>query len=616
AERKADFREFNLGLTREAALAETKRCMSCGCQDAVDCELRRLCGEYDVDIKELGTHEKRYDIVHNDYLVQDENKCILCGNCVRICQEVQDNGVMGFVNRGFDTTVKPSMGLALSESQCESCGLCISACPTGALTAAQPCAKPGPFKAEKVVATTCTRCSTGCELEVHVSRDQIVSVTTPLRGGRNDGVLCHKGYFAAHYVHSRDRLTEPLVRAGDVLQATSWEKAVSAAASMLEHAKKLQGAGGLAVLVSPGLTNEENYLLQKLAREVLETNNIAGIGAADACAPAAAVSYSDLAASDFILVAGTDLTAEFSVLASMVRKAAEAGGKLAIVSEQPTRLDKYATHSLLVNTGYTADVLAALYGLAAEQGLVAEGAEMPCCAEDMRRLLDELPRLLRVGTAGLAAMLQDLAAAKRPVVIVTGDSVGCEEQELLAGLLAACGKKDDLLVMYAGGNTHGLLAMGVHPDLLPGFRPVSAVAAAPQHAGFALPDLLVKIGRGDIGAVLVAGDDLELDDSVFGPDTLVIALATAWRKDLARSDVVLPLATFAETDGTVINSQGRLLPVRAAVTPLAGRSNLEIIAALAAALGKQFPGSAAEVLAEVQAATGLDFAPAEGEAAS
>jgi predicted molibdopterin-dependent oxidoreductase YjgC len=246
--------------------------------------------------------------------------------------------------------------------------------------------------------------------------------------------------------------------------------------------------------------------------------------------------------------------------------------------------------------------------LAGELGLLAEDVDMPCRPEDMRRLLDELPRLLRVGTARLAAMLQDLALAARPVVIVTGDSVGCTERELLAGLLAACGKKDNLLVMHAGGNVRGQLEVGVHPDLLPGRRPVSAVAAAPRHAGFALPDLLAKIGRGDIGAVLVAGDDLDLTRSIFGDDTLVIAMATSWRKDLERADVILPLVTFAETDGTVVNSEGRLLPVRAAVPSLTGRSNLEVIAALAASMGKQFAASAAEVLAEIQSACGGDFA--------
>ncbi|NLM45726.1 MAG: FAD-dependent oxidoreductase [Firmicutes bacterium] len=618
AERKADFREYNLGLTREAALRETKRCLSCGCQDAFDCELRRLCGAYDVDIKVLGTHEKRYDVVSGDYLVQDANKCILCGNCVRICQEVQDSGAMGFVNRGFETTVRQFQGPALSRSRLDAYGLCISACPTGALVAAQPFAKPGPFKAEKVVATTCTRCSMGCELEMHVSRDQIVAVTTPLRGGKNDGILCHKGYFAAHYVHGKERLTEPLLRDGGSLQPVSWDKAIGAAAAILEHVKKLQGAGGLAVLASPALTNEENYLLQKLAREVLETNNIAGTGAAESGVAFAAASFSDIAESDMILVTGADLTGDFPVLAAMVRKAAEGGGKLAIISEQPTMLDKYATHSLLVNTGCTEKVLTALYGLAGDQDLLAAGAKMPCRTEDMRRLLDELSRLLRVGIARLAAMLQDLSAAARPVVIVAGDSVGCREQELLAGLLAACGKKEKLLVMHAGGNTRGQLEMGVHPDLLPGRRPVSAVAAAPRHAGFTLPDLLVKISRGDIGAVLVAGDDLELTERVFGPETLVIAMATTWRKDLARADVVLPLATFAETDGTIVNSEGRLLPVRAALPPLTGRSNLAVMAALAAAMGKKFPATAAEVLAEAQSAWGVDLAAQDGkkEAAS
>jgi formate dehydrogenase major subunit len=616
--RKTGFEEFNLGLAAEAALEETKRCLSCGCQDAFACELRRLCTEYEVDIKELGTHEKRYEITQNEHLVQDENKCILCGNCVRICQEVQDNAVLGFVNRGFDTTVRPSLELPLSQVDCESCGQCISACPTGALTAVQPFNKPGPFRADKVVSTTCTRCSIGCELELHVSKGQIVEVSTPLRAGRNGGNLCKLGHYAAHYVHSRERLTVPLLRNGSEFKAASWEKALAAAAGIMEAVKKQLGSESLAVIAAPGLTNEEYYLLQKLARDVLGTNNIAGADTASSHALQDAIAYGDLAASDLIMLVGEDLTVDFPVLAAMVRKAVEKGSRLAIISEHPTRLDKYADHSLLVNPGCTLEILAALHGYAAEKGLLADTAGIMFSTEDIRRLFAELPRLARVRASRLTALAEELTLAKAPAVIVTGDSVAEEELEIAGELLRGFKKTaaGGMLVLYRGGNAHGLLETGVHPDLLPGRKRISGAGAgtAPQTAGFELPDLLQKISRGDLAAALVAGDGFELSPAVFDSDTMVIALATSWRDDLERADVILPLAAFAETDGTVVNSEGCLLPVRAALPPPAGRTGLEVIAGLAAAMGRPFAArTAAEVLAEIIAGGGMAFASGQKE---
>ncbi|MCR3921454.1 MAG: FAD-dependent oxidoreductase [Firmicutes bacterium] len=622
AERKEHFKEFNLGLTPEAALEETNRCMSCGCQDAFNCQLRSLADEFEVDIDRLGTQEKRYSIIENEFVVQDENKCILCGNCVRICQEVQDNGVLGFVNRGFDTTVKPNMGIPLSSTQCESCGQCISACPTGALTAPGLFAKPGPFKDDRVVSTTCTGCSTGCAVELHVAAERITEITSPLRTSINDGNLCNRGRFAAKFVHDADRLTTPLVRDGDELVAANWDKALSVASGIFAKATEWQGPDGTAVLVTPFLSNEENYLAQKFARTVLNTNNISSTQPVPEVSANAYVTYKDVENSDLILVVGTDLTVEFPIIANKVRTAVANGSKLAIMTEQPTRLDKYADYSLLVNPDSTLELLYALHGYAYSNGMLREDASVPYTEEDIKRLVAEIPALARVRATKTIEMLEELVAAQNPVVIFNGETLSSDEQYILNEIVWAAEKTCNgggLLAMYDGGNARGQLDMGVHPDLLPGRMPVSDEAAAkrfaavtgqavPQNAGYDLAEIVDRIARGEILSTLIIGDDIELTPEVIGANTLVVAMATTWRDDLALADVVLPAATYAETTGTIINSEGRLSKLNAALAPLGGKDNLEVLQALAAAMGKPFATqTAAEVLTEAKDVGALTF---------
>ncbi len=193
-ERKGDFNEFMKGFSRAEAEKEAARCLECGCLDYYECRLIDYANRYDVKPERIGGYKhKRADMkVRSEYFTRDTDKCILCGLCVRACEEVTGRGVLGLVDRGFDTTVQPAMGLPLNQADCMSCGLCVSVCPTGALTENMNGMKAVPLP-ENMFVHKCTMCSAGCDMMISHYGNAITKAV-PI-GGKNADVLCERGRF-------------------------------------------------------------------------------------------------------------------------------------------------------------------------------------------------------------------------------------------------------------------------------------------------------------------------------------------------------------------------------------------------------------------------------------
>jgi predicted molibdopterin-dependent oxidoreductase YjgC len=245
------------------------------CQSNGRCELQEMA--YDLGIETL-----RFPVASpghakdrsNAMIERDLNKCILCGRCVRACNEVQVNEVIDFGFRGGQAKVVTAWDLPYGESNCVFCGECVSVCPTGALTETQAKFKGRPWKAEKV-RTTCTYCGTGCQMDLNVVDGKVVKVTSDYRHGQpNFGSLCVKGRFGYDFIHHPDRLTRPLIREGEGFREADWDEAMGLVARRLGEIKAAHGPDGLAALSSARCTNEENYLLQKIFRGVIGTNNV------------------------------------------------------------------------------------------------------------------------------------------------------------------------------------------------------------------------------------------------------------------------------------------------------------------------------------------------------
>lgn len=242
------------------------------CTSSGDCTLQELAYLYGIRenrfVGEVRDH-KRTD--HNPFITRDQNKCVMCGLCVRVCDEVQGVGAIGYAERGFEAKVIPPFGHDLD---CEFCGQCVSVCPTGALTGSIWSGKPRSAGVESTD-TTCTYCGCGCNITLKTHNDTVIRVDSKA-DNHNRGWLCVKGRFGFEFINSKDRLTTPLIRkqkGGDLEKAT-WEEALDYVAEKLTEIKEKHGSDSVAGLCSARCTNEENYLFQKMFRAGLGTNNI------------------------------------------------------------------------------------------------------------------------------------------------------------------------------------------------------------------------------------------------------------------------------------------------------------------------------------------------------
>jgi formate dehydrogenase alpha subunit len=244
------------------------------CEKTGNCQLQDLAYEMGLTGSRLKGAQHRYPVDENNpFIVRDYNKCVLCERCTRICDEIQGSFAIEYAHRGFDTKVGVPFHRSLTESDCVFCGQCVNVCPVGALTERSKLGKGREWEFQKV-RTTCSYCGVGCTLILNVKDGQIVRVTTDRAAGVNQGNLCVKGKFGFDYVHSPDRLTGPLIREGGKFRPASWEEALDRVAERLEKIKTEHGPDSIGVLVSAKCTNEENYLLQKMARAAIGTNNV------------------------------------------------------------------------------------------------------------------------------------------------------------------------------------------------------------------------------------------------------------------------------------------------------------------------------------------------------
>ncbi len=254
--------------------------LASGKHDCTSCEADGVC-ELQNAAKNLGIEKSGFPVSDQGHaidpsspmIIRDMNKCIQCGRCIVGCNELVVNEVIELGYRGSSMSVVCDLDSPMGESSCVICGECVQLCPTGALIEKKPAGKESNRDTVKV-RTTCPYCGVGCQIFLHVRDNEILKVTGVETAKPNYGSLCIKGRFGYDFVNSPDRLKSPLVRKDGKLVEVSWEEALDYTAEKLSWTRETHGPDSIVGIGCARTTNEDNYLMMKLMRGVIGTNNI------------------------------------------------------------------------------------------------------------------------------------------------------------------------------------------------------------------------------------------------------------------------------------------------------------------------------------------------------
>jgi len=588
----------------------------------------------------LGNRSIRYDV----------SKCVRCQRCVKICAEVEMAEALTIKGRALDSQVSTAFDLPLNDSTCELCGLCLSTCPTGALWDRQALGQ-GRAKDLKKVRTTCTYCGVGCQLDLNVNpqTNRIARITSEPGCVVNDGNTCVKGRFGAHFVRSPERLTTPLIREGDGFREASWEEALALVGRRLTEIRDQHGPDSLAFLSSCRCTNEENYLMQKLARTAGRTNNI------DQCATTChaptvaglALSFGSGAMTNSIdeikdvetlFVIGANPTEAHPIVGLEMKKALRKGAKLVVCDPRKTWIARRADVHIQHIPGTDNFLINAMMNHLIEQGLhdskfVAERCEdFDEFRENLKGYsIEEAAKVCGVKAEDIK-LAAEMYARGNPSSIfytpgITEHTCGTENVQNLANLSMLCGQigkpSSGVNPLRGQNNVQGGCDMGAIHSVLPGYQRVTdeAVRAKfgqawgvelPTNKGGRVTDFVEQAEAGALKAFYVFGEDPvhsepNTDKVIASLERLeFLVVQEIFMTETAKlADVILPATTFAEKDGTFTNTERRVQRVRKAVEPPGqARADWQIICDVATAMGYPMSyESPAEVWAELASLT-------------
>lgn len=508
------------------------------CDKGGECELQDMTFRY-------GLGESRFVEIkhHNDEkqwspaVYYDPARCILCYRCIRVCDEGLGVAALGLTHRGVQSEITPSNGDHL---ECDECGWCIDVCPVGALTSGTYRYKSRPWEMNHV-GTICTHCSDGCKTTLSVRNGEVIRANNRDRSGINGEFLCVKGRFGFDFVHSPERLQTPLIRKDGKLEEASWAEALALVGGKFAEVKARGGQFG--VIGSNHTTNEENYFLQKFARQGLGTSNIDHHRTGDVATLLDALSgkqnalatIGDLYTSKAALVIGTDLAQQHPMIAVQLRaNRRHHQSATYVVTRGPVREDQYAARSLRCEEGKELDAVESL-------------------RDDLKQ--------------------------HESLVIVFGDAVKGDALRRLVAFGDSLGVAVKYIALVDYSNSRGASDMGLLPDLGAGYH---AVAEQGLQPGLALPEML---SSASLDVLWVVGANPLKSAALANSNAFVVVQDLFLTETAQRADVVLPAASAYEKNGTVTNVSGEVQRLKAGAKVMGVKPDLEIMGLLSKEMG-------------------------------
>ncbi|MDU3485373.1 MAG: formate dehydrogenase subunit alpha [Enterococcus faecalis] len=646
SEKVVDSRRFILDLLLSNHKLE---CFSCGKNG--DCQLQQYALDYGIDATSF-TEGKRMpchqEDTSNPFFSYDPEKCIMCRRCARVCQLRQGRDVLSIANRGFETKMMPSYGQPFDQSICESCGNCVSSCPTGALTA-KDTKEYRKWETQKIP-TTCPHCGTGCQMNLLVKNNRLVGVE-PLDGPANKNLLCVKGKFASYkFVGSGDRLTEPLIKRNGIFEPASWEEALTLVSSKFNEIKAENGADALAGFSCSRATNEDNYVFQKMVRAAFGTNNVDNC--ARVCHSASVHGLAQTLGSgamtnpiaditedvDMILLVGSNPEEAHPVIGAQIRQAIQRGTQVVVVDPRKINLVKDSALHLQVQAGTNVAFANGMMHVILKEGLADRHfiEERTEGFSDLEKMVadytpEKVAEICHIHPEDLIQAARMYAKAEKAPIIyclgVTEHSTGTEgvmSMSNLAMLVGKVGKPGCGVNPLRGqNNVQGACDMGCMPYDFPGYQKVNNPEVIDKfekawhvplnrNTGLTSTKVLPAATAGNVKGLYIFGEDPIVTD----PDTghvrqalesldFLVVQELFMTETAAYADVVLPGISYAEKDGTFTNTERRVQRVRKAVEPRGqAREDYEIFCEVMTRMG--YPcayESAKEIMEEISAVT-------------
>jgi formate dehydrogenase major subunit len=610
AQDRFNFNEVELGYQNESIVKnEANRCMECGCGEFFDCDLQIYADEYQADQKRFAGEFNEYNVdFRHDYIEIDNNKCILCSKCIRACDEIVGATALGLINRGFDTFVAPSMGKSLMETNCESCGICIDICPTGAISE-NFLFKPGPVKVEKLKAID-NYGSEGVSMNLLSHKNKFVMEVEGAEGYINKyKTIGRRPKFGYKYLNDKSRITKPLLKKNGKFEQISFTEAFNIIKDKIENSE----AEANAFFAGARLTNEELFQIQKFARQIVKTDLISNFHYLDRVEgyrsnDLANTPFEQIEKANKIYLIGAELIEDNDYVGFLVNNArkkknaqvnyisTKENSKMLHKVDSQLKIKDYFSFVRAVNHYFiSANIQNQLFIDDNTKGF--EAYKKAILKNDFESLCEKAG----VSTDFVKNWANGFNRESNAIIIFSEKYISGNTSRELYNLALISGKlgktASGLIPLKTKNNSQGLFDMGVFPCLLPGgerIKDIKSNIISEKLENNSLENIFV-FGEDPIGCAI----DKSIVNKWFDNAKFVLVQDYFLTETAEQADLILPANFPIENSGSFTNTQKVLQQFDKQKDCEIEFNNLEQINELATIFGFDFNSETSEVFEEI-----------------